>query len=276
MIYFILILCFIFCIFYVYLQYVPNNYLFYYLKSYKPINEFINNPKILICMLSIDRDADIAQKVYDKIIISNNNFKLQFPKATIDMIVITRIIDSQIINFWNNKAKIITVDNYTIDYDKRHNHDAIVKKSNILIKYAQYHMYSHVFFVESDIGLNYDTLTKLYNCLSIQNDHKGAHVALSCGIIPWCNKCIAYIPKIMPICVKPYDYKKPFIGLGSSLMATLFDINVFKDVCFNTKTLFGITGQDVGIFNDLFYNRYKVVIIPDMVEHYFNRKNLKF
>lgn len=44
----------------------PYDYLFYYFQPYKSLVVKPENPRILLGMLSIDRDADITNIVYEK------------------------------------------------------------------------------------------------------------------------------------------------------------------------------------------------------------------
>lgn len=70
---------------------------------------------------------------------------------------------------------------------ERHNMDAISDKSNKLIKYAQkQNKYSHILFLESDIGLKDYTIDKLYENMKV------SHVSLACGIVPWAGTSCLY------------------------------------------------------------------------------------
>lgn len=59
-------------------------------------------------------------------------------------------------------------------------------------------------------------------------------------------------------------------------MCVLFDIIVFNNTKFDVQKIFNITGQDVGIYYNLFKNRYKVTAIPEMIDHYYDRETIKF
>lgn len=250
----ILVICY-----FVYSSDIPYSYWYYRMLPYKKLDNPPIRPKILLGMLSIDRDADIAPIVYEKL-----NSCIKYSGYDVDIVIITRQQDTQIIDFWTNKAHaIITVPNYSILV--RHNYGAITDKYNRLVQYAKDNNYTHIFNVESDIGVPENILSKLYDNL------KDAHVTLACGIIPWAGTTVAYTTDIIPKQIRPETQLSPFPILGSGLMCNLFDITVFKDVKFNVKSILGIHGQDVGLFHDLFINRYKVVAITDMVEHYYNR-----
>ena len=74
--------------------------------------------KVLIGILAIDRDIK-----------NINNLFLSLPNNNIDIIIITREMDTKIINFINNherNIKLIKVDNYNIS--NRHNFENIAKK----------------------------------------------------------------------------------------------------------------------------------------------------
>ena len=83
------------------------------------------NYKVLTGIVCIDRDSDLSQKIYDAL--KENNVK--------DIMIVTRETDKNIINFWKNKAMIVTIPHYEID--GRHNMDKIAEKRQLVINYEK-------------------------------------------------------------------------------------------------------------------------------------------
>lgn len=106
-------------------------------------------PKILIGIVTIDRDADLAPQLYSALI--ENGSK--------DILVITRDSDYQTINFWKNKATVKTIPHY--DIFERHNMNKIAKKRSMVTKYAKKNKYDAIWFVDSDIIPLKGTLSEL-------------------------------------------------------------------------------------------------------------------
>lgn len=259
-IYIIIIIILIQCI----IRYIPYWYWFSYIQSYKYIHALRLYGKLMIGMMTIDRDIDIAEKVFSKIKSAITHFNKTYPNIIVEIVVITRETDKSSIAFWNSKsATVLTVPHY--DIIKRHNMKRITDKSNRLVKYAIDNKCNYLMFVESDVGLLENTITHLFELLS------DSHVSASCGPVPWANETVAYMCSIIPKRVRLEDFDKPFIGLGTSAMAMMCNVDIFQQVEFECATLFGITGQDVGFFRNLFRNRYKLLITNETVEHYYNR-----
>ena len=116
---------------------------------YNYLIENIFDYKILTAIVTIDRDVDIADKLYLSLI--QNGSK--------DILIVTRDSDYKTIQFWNNKAIIITVPHYEIK--DIHNLDKLSKKRNIVMDYAKKFKYNALWFVDSDIIPINGTLNEL-------------------------------------------------------------------------------------------------------------------
>ena len=110
------------------------------------------NKKILISILSIDRDANFIEKIYDPI-------KSHLSKQNIDLLIICREIDKQCQEKWKkicNKCIIKTIKNYSIL--GRYNMDKICEKRNIAKNHAKENNYDYLWFIDSDVIVNENSL----------------------------------------------------------------------------------------------------------------------
>jgi hypothetical protein len=241
---------------------------FYYKHFWKPYKNIKNKniKNILIGIPTIDRDSDIASKVYENLIQSINYFKQQyntFKSITIDIIVITRKTDIKSISFWNNKAKIILVEPYQIK--KRHNFEKLSEKFNKLIQHSKY--YDCLMILESDIILKYNTIFLLYQKL------KHCHISTIYYEIPWCKYPLVIVGDLSFKRKNARDIKNDTTILGHGTGAIMIRSEVFNNCNFNVGTFDGIEGQDIGFFMSAFKHRYKVCLVNQEVKHLYNRYN---
>ena len=125
----------------------------YFLR--KPLYEEFINDKILISIVTIDRDAYAIEQVYDSI-------KHLLNSEKVDLLIVCRESDTICIKKWKQlypNVIIETVPHYNII--DRHNQNALVKKRNISRNFALNNDYDYLFFIDSDIIINRDTLYKL-------------------------------------------------------------------------------------------------------------------
>ena len=151
----------------------------YYENFWRPYKSIQNKKikKIMVGMPTIDRDADIAEKIYINLLESINMLKNKHD-VDVDLVVITRKTDKKIIKFWENKVNhIILVDSYSIK--KRHNFSKISEKFNKLAELSR--NYDVLFIVESDIVVHPTTATILYEKLNKY------HIVTTSHEIPWCK-----------------------------------------------------------------------------------------
>ena len=226
------------------------------LIPYKDVTNIEIN-KLLIAIPTIDRDIDISMKIYNNLITSLSCY------TNYNIIVVTRETDIQTINFWKNKATIITVEHYEIL--KRHNYHNIKKKYNIMREYCIQNNYDALFILESDILLNVDSIKK--HLINIKNNH----VTLSYFNVPWCG--YPYITVVEDLFPKDTDARDSnnILILGHGTGAIMIRKEVLENIEFKIMIYNGIKGQDIGFFKQCYEHRYKVFLIDDYVEHLYNR-----
>jgi hypothetical protein len=105
--------------------------------------------KILNAIITIDRDAYAIDDLYKTI-------------ANTDILIVCRISDKETIKKWSKYNVLIkAVPHY--DIIDRHNFDMITLKRNIAREYAINNNYDYLFFIDSDILINKNTLEILLN-----------------------------------------------------------------------------------------------------------------
>ena len=227
---------------------------------YKKVsNKKINS--ILIGLPTIDRDITKASKMYDSLMKSINTLQnsdnVFGDKLTIDICIITRETDVNMINFWKDKAKIYLVPHYEIT--NRHNWNKIVETFNILANNSL--SYDVLTIVESDVYLQSNSLLNMLNKLSDN------HVSLAYGNIPWAGYPVIVIPGwISPKIINGKPSNDNIRILGHWTGAVTIRTEVFDTCKFNYGSFQGIVGQDVGFYQQLFKNRFKV-LLTEYVEH---------
>jgi hypothetical protein len=237
---------------------------YYFLHNIRPYKKVKKNKikKILIGLPSIDRDIKKASKMYKSLINSINNLNKNTDKNTynIDLLVITRDSDKKIINFWKDKANIITVPHYVIE--KRHNFENIIKKFNELINQSK--EYDVLTIIESDVYIKKNTLENLIKNL------KKNHITLAYGDVPWLGTPIVIVPSIFyPKIINANNENNFSVVLGSWTGAVAIRTEVFKDCKFELGAFKDILGQDVGFYQQAFKKRYKVFMIDDVYHDYY-------
>lgn len=195
--------------------------------------------------------------MYKSLINSINN--LNESSYVIDLLVITRKSDIKIINFWKNKASIITVPNYIIK--ERHNFKNLTKKFNELINQSK--NYDTLIIIESDVYVKKNTLYNL-----IENLKKN-HITVAYGDVVWDGNPVIVIPTFFyPKLINPTKYNNFSNIIGTGTMCVAIRTEVFDDCNFEIGVFKDITGQDIGFFQQAFKKRYKVFMIDDIYHDY--------
>jgi len=238
---FFLILFFIFCV-----------AVFFYKFNY--------NYKVLTGILYIDRDSDLSQKMYDAL--NENNVK--------DIMIVTRETDKKTIDFWKNKAMLVTVPHYEIN--GRHNMDKIAEKRQLIIDYAK-KKYDAIWFVDSDVIPTKGILNEL---MKTNKD-----ICLAPYRVKWFGSpCIGISSNEYPY-VKLHkideedkkENRKPFIigGFACTLIKkSTFDIKVETKEITNSEIY--VKGEDVGFFINCNNAGLKCEYLPNNEQpHYYDR-----
>jgi hypothetical protein len=238
---FFLILFFIFCV-----------AVFFYKFNY--------NYKVLTGILYIDRDSDLSQKMYDAL--NENNVK--------DIMIVTRETDKKTIDFWKNKAMLVTVPHYEIN--GRHNMDKIAEKRQLIIDYAK-KKYDAIWFVDSDVIPTKGILNEL---IKTNKD-----ICLAPYRVKWFGSpCIGISSNEYPY-VKLHkideedkkENRKPFIigGFACTLIKkSTFDIKVETKEITNSEIY--VKGEDVGFFINCNNAGLKCEYLPNNEQpHYYDR-----
>ena len=261
----ILLIFFIIILFFIKIKKIEHydykDFLFYYKYCFLPYKNVEKTPikNIMIGLPTIDRDIDLAPKMYDALILSMKYIRF-FYNINFDIFVITRKSDFKSIQFWKEKSKLVLVKNYKIE--RRHNFIGLTKTFNKLIKKSK--KYDALFIVESDIIINQQTLKKLYEKL------KTNHIVCSYYNIPWCGYPFFVRDGFFP-CNDNADVNNSMRILGHGTGCILIRTEVFAHCDFTTKYFFKIQGQDIGFFLSAFKERYSTFLINDKVQHMYNR-----
>jgi len=218
------------------------------------------NYKVLTGIVCIDRDSDLSQKIYDAL--KENNVK--------DIIIVTRETDKNIINFWKNKAVVVTIPHYEID--GRHNMDKIAEKRQLVINYAK-KKYDAIWFVDSDVIPTKGILDEL---IKTNKD-----ICLAPCRVKWFGSpCIGISSNEYPY-VKLHkiddadkkEYRKPFIigGFACTLIKkSTFDIKVESKEISDSKIT--VKGEDIGFFINCYNAGLKCEYLPNNEQpHYYDR-----
>lgn len=200
-----------------------------------------NKERILIAILCIDRDSQLIDRQYNSIrhLLTNPNY---------DLLVMTRDCDLQTQLKWRSKnIRVWIIPCYKIK--ERHNMSALVKQRNMIREYAQDSHYDNLLFLDSDIIINKDTLSRLLNT--------PGDVAL----VPYKVKWLGYpaignydssenliIEEVQP----STDQYKPCIigGMGCTLLRqkALSIPFEYKEI---PSDLYDVVGEDIGFFLNL-------------------------
>jgi hypothetical protein len=120
-------------------------------KVFKNLFRFPPPYKIMVGIVTIDRDINYAQILLNSIIQNGIDMK--------DIYVCTRETDTKIIEFWKPIVNVITINHY--DILNRHNMNKIANKRQILLDIANDKKYDYIWFIDSDIIPTKNILNKL-------------------------------------------------------------------------------------------------------------------
>ena len=237
--------------------YKTENYIIHNSLPYKKLTA-----RILIGIVTIDRDIRKAPKMYSHLSNSIDNF-LRHNNTKIDIIVITRDSDLKSINFWNNKynIKVITVPHYLIT--KRHNFKEMAKQYNYLIYIVKSQKYDKLIIIESDVYIKENTISNLLN-----NTEK-YHIAVSYGIIPWAGYPVVAVSGLLYPKIKDarlITKKDRLIGAWTGAIAIRRE--VFDHCSFKKDKFDEIEGQDIGFFKQVHRNRYSAILLDEVTHDY--------
>ena len=239
-------------------------FLVIYVLFSKPIlkkhNVHHNVHNVLTGIVCIDRDADLSRPLYFALLDNNVN----------DIMVVTRETDKRTIQFWKDKATVVTIPHYEVN--GRHNFDKIAQKRQLVINYAK-KKYDAIWFVDSDVIPSKGILNEL---IKTNKD-----VCLAPYRVKWFGApCIGISSNEYPY-VKLHEiddedkkeYRKPFIigGFGCTLIKkTTFDVKVESKEISNSNM--GVYGEDVGFFINCYNAGLKCEYLPNNEQpHYYDR-----
>ncbi len=203
------------------------------------IEHYIADMNILVAVICIDRDADVAEKLYDALI--KNNAK--------DILIVTRESDTKIIKFWENKSIIKTIPHYEIK--NRHNFEKIAEKRTIAMNYARDNNYDAMWFVDSDVIPLDNTLNKL--------SKTNKDICIAPYPVPWAEYPCVGIESDKPPYIALHEInmidkltaRKPCIiaGFGCTYVNnTAFGQKIeYKKITDNDTNLI-VFGEDIGFF----------------------------
>lgn len=209
--------------------------------------------RILIGTPIIDRDIDILSEFLQHIkpYIDKYNFKY-----TCDMMFMTRTSDTKTINLLTklNHPHIILQQVQHYEINKRHNFEHLTKKRQFIINYAKQHNYDYVFFVDSDIMIQPDTVDLLLNA------------TVTCCYCPislhWSNEKLVGVASNELIDTKTLETNEKYIyNIVGGFGCTLIHKNAFSiplrvtsmyGVLHNKKQL--VTGEDIAFYIDCLNN----------------------
>ncbi len=226
---------------------------FYYESWVEPLP-----PKVLIAIVCIDRDADLAPKLY-KALIQN---------GALSILVVTRETDHKMKNFWQDKALVKTVPHYSIQ--ERHNIQRIAEKRQIALDHAKTHQFDAVWFVDSDILPTQGVLSELLKtsrdiCLAPYRVQWGSIHAVwfdDSDIIPIQGISKTSRWELFP-CVGIYSSTYPFVKIHvigfedfsekrKPCITAGFGCTLVRSTAFHQKIecgqIKGVEGEDIGFF----------------------------
>jgi GT2 family glycosyltransferase len=187
-----------------------------------------------------------------------------------DIMIVTRETDKKTIDFWKNKAMLVTVPHYEIN--GRHNMDKIAEKRQLIIDYAK-KKYDAIWFVDSDVIPTKGILNEL---MKTNKD-----ICLAPYRVKWFGSpCIGISSNEYPY-VKLHkideedkkENRKPFIigGFACTLIKkSTFDIKVETKEITNSEIY--VKGEDVGFFINCNNAGLKCEYLPNNEQpHYYDR-----
>lgn len=219
---------------------------------------------ILVGIVCIDRDIDLANMLYYGI--KKNNVKD-------NIIIVTRVSDVKTINFWHDKAIIITIPHY--DIIKRHNYDKIAYKRQIIVDYAKNKKYDAIWFIDSDVIPTPNVLQEL---AKTEKDICIAPYKIKWNDMP----CVGIYSDIEPYIkihiideeeIKSNIKRKPCIigGFGCTLIKnTSYNVKIEYKMIENSERQ--VYGEDIGFFLNCYNEGLECEYLPNMIQpHYYDR-----
>lgn len=219
---------------------------------------YLSQPRILISIVTIDRDAHLIPQVYKSIshILTQDN---------IDCLIVCRETDTHTQSTWKslyNNIVIATIKHYAIE--NRHNIDMISTQRNITRHYASKHGYDYILFLDSDIIINHNTLSLML---------KGCEISDIC-LVPYTVRWLGY----PGVCTNNNHYELlqiEYDDMGVSyescvaggMGCTLIPSRVFNTTSFQNITVHidgrTIMGEDIGFFQNILINGYTVAYVKN-------------
>lgn len=238
---------------------VYNNINVRYIIPKKKVN-FYQPTKVLLGLPTIDRDHVIVEHFYKLLSESISQVK----DIQIDLLVTMRYKDEKMYKFWKDKAKIKLFEDYFIE--ERHNLKMVSETFNYIKNYSYENNYDTLIFVESDIFVQKDTIQVLLEKI------KHSHVVLFPFETPWAKYPIVLEDGLFYNFENARNYRKDkcILGHGTGCMAINKQVMSDKNVKFDHIGFKGIFGQDVGFFQNLNRNYYKVLMINNELYHAYN------
>lgn len=225
------------------------------------------NKKVLIALPTIDRDFCFVDKFYKSL----KNSIPEFYNYKFDILTVMRNQDIKMYNFWKDKSIVKKVKNYKI-LKERHNLDKVSETFNYIKYYASQKNYDYLIIIESDIKLKNDTISKLLLNLSHSD------VVVFPFETPWAGFPIVLNQEHKHVNFRDVKGDQYIKGHGTGCIIMNNKVIKDKKINFNIEIYGDIIGQDVGFFNDLHKNNYKVFMVNDELYHaykYVEKENKK-
>lgn len=213
-----------------------------YMRSYSA--KYLS--KILTAVVTIDRDVDMAQRLYDGIRANTLG----------EILIVTREKDVKTKDWWRDKATIKVFPNYEIK--ERHNIPKIAEKRNLAIAYAKTQGYDAIWFVDSDVIPTKGVLKELGDT--------DKDICVAQPRVKWAGKALVGISDSEPPFVKMHEIdlldlsekRRPCIVAG--MACTLIKSSAFDqkmEYYKIDKDGFIVEGEDIGFFMNCYRNGLK-------------------
>jgi len=243
---------------------------FIYFKALLPFRNISKDKinRIMIGLPCIDRDSHILYLLYDKLYESLEN-AIKYYDIEFILAPIMRESDLKCINFWKSKnADITLMPSYEIK--GRHNWDNLVITFNKILEKARTEKFDRLILIESDIIINKETIKLLIDNI------KEAHLIVAYYNIKWCNYPIILTHELIPKLENAKKYKENKIIAGHGVGCVLINKDILNNnkIKFEYKKKFNIEGQDIGFYEKINNNRYKILLLNHEVHHLYNEKKI--
>lgn len=213
-----------------------------YIKSYSAGNRF----KVLTAVVTIDRDVDMAQQLYDAIRANTLG----------EILIVTRENDIETREWWQDKATVEVFPNYEIK--GRHNIPKIAEKRALAIDYAKNQGYDAIWFIDSDVIPIEGVLKEL--------SATDKDVCVAQPKVKWAESVVVGIADSEPPFVKMHkiglldlsEKRRPCIVAG--MACTLIKSSAFDqkmEYYKMGKDDFIVEGEDIGFFMNCYRNGLK-------------------